>query len=67
MAPTKVEPEYPDENQEAVSTTDAPSRPTDQELEDQKQAELAADREIHNQKTGGGAYPVSDPSKSSAI
>lgn len=30
---------------------------TDQEEYDRKQAELAADREEHNRRTGGGDYP----------
>lgn len=34
-----------------------PNQDRDQELYDQRQAELAADREEHNQKVGGGAYP----------
>lgn len=38
----------------------APPRPTDQELEDQRQAELQKERDLHNEKTGGGAHPTSD-------
>lgn len=33
------------------------SRPTDQEVHDQQEAEKAADREEHNRRTGGGKYP----------
>lgn len=42
-----------------------PDRPSDQEVEDQHQAELDAEREEHNRKTGGGKYPVAEPTKHS--
>lgn len=35
------------------------NRLSDQELMDQRNAELDAERELHNEKTGGGAYPLS--------
>lgn len=41
-----------DEEPKAAPTT----RPTDQEIEDRKQSELAAEREEHNRRTGGGQY-----------
>lgn len=31
-------------------------RPTDQEIEDKRQAELAEERDEHNRRTGGGDY-----------
>lgn len=34
-----------------------PDQGRDAEIKAEKEAELAADREIHNQKVGGGAYP----------
>lgn len=45
-------------NEEAPATTSAAPRLTDQEREDQRNAEKAADRDNHNQKTGGGQYPL---------
>lgn len=38
----------------------SPDRPSDQELADQRQTELDADREEHNRRTGGGNFPTSD-------
>jgi len=37
-----------------------PREKTDQQLEDERQAELQAERDVHNERTGGGAYPTSD-------
>lgn len=35
------------------------TRPTDEEVAAQREAELAEAREEHNQRTGGGAHPLS--------
>lgn len=43
-------------NEETAETTEKPARPTDQEIKDRQQDELAAAREEHNRRTGGGQY-----------
>lgn len=44
----------------STETEDAPERPTDQEVKERQDAELATEREEHNRRTGGGSHPTSD-------
>jgi hypothetical protein len=46
--------EEKEEHLENGGFKDSPERPSDQELEDKRQAELAAEREEHLRRTNGG-------------
>lgn len=45
-----------DEDDESTEGTEVTERPTDQEIKDRQQDELAEAREVHNQRVGAGSY-----------